>query len=279
MSIINEGEQIMPITQIGSQQIYYDEYGSGTPIILIPGLGANRFSWMKQISSLSDQYHIINLDNRDAGSSGESTGQYDITDMVFDIAGLIENLSLKSVCVIGISMGGFIAQYLALNYSQYISKIVLVSTSAGGPTHLYPKPEILSLLNQNSDNDTRTRMYRLFSLITNPSFGINKAREIERLVDNALKSPMSHEAYMRQLAAAKTHNIIGTRKQLHKILIPTLVIHGENDPIIPFENGIILSKEIPNAHFLPLTNVGHLPHIEATEIFNRAIMEFIGNYK
>lgn len=269
----------MPITQIGSQKIYYDEYGSGAPVILIPGLGANRFSWMKQISSLSDQYHIINPDNRDAGSSGRSAGQYDIIDMANDIAGLIENLNLKSVCIIGISMGGFITQYLALNHPQYISKIVLVSTSAGGPTHIFPKPEIFSLLNQNSDDDIRSRTYRLFSLITDSNFKINQTGEIERLVNNALKSPMSHEAYMRQLAASKTHNSIGTRKQLHKILMPTLVIHGENDPIMPYENGKILSKEIPNAHFLSLTDVGHLPHIEATEIFNRVIMEFIGNFK
>ncbi len=112
----------MPTTIIGSQTIYYDEYGSGDPIILIPGLGANRLSWAKQILPLSNKYHIINIDNRDAGNSGQCSGSYDMNDMTNDIAGLIENLQLKSVCIIGTSMGSYIAQYLALEYPQYVKK-------------------------------------------------------------------------------------------------------------------------------------------------------------
>lgn len=265
----------MPTTIIDSQTIYYDEYGCGDPIILIPGLGANRLSWTKQILPLSKKYHVINIDNRDAGNSGQCSGSYDMNDMTNDIAGLIENLQLKPVCVIGISMGSYIAQHLALEYPQYVKKMVLVSSSAGGATHVYPKPEIFSLLNQNPDDDVQTRTRRLFTLITGPGFAETHHEEIEFIVGNALKLPMSHEAYMRQLAAAKTHNTGGTREQLFKVKVPTLVIHGENDPIMPFPNGQILSKEIPGAQFLPLEGVGHLPHIERTDIFNRAVLKFL----
>lgn len=264
----------MPTIKIGSQTIFYDEYGSGKTVILIPGLGANRFSWTKQINQFSKKYHIINLDNRDAGSSGQSSGPYDMNDMTNDIAGLIENLDLKSVCIVGISMGSYIAQYLALKYPHYVKKMVLVSSSAGGATHVYPKPEIFALLNQNPD-DVKTRTKRLFTLITGSGFAEKHPEDVELLVENALKFPMSHDAYMRQLAAAKTHNIGGTREYLSRISVPTLVIHGEYDPIMPYTNGQILSKEIPGAKLLSLPNVGHLPHIEVTETFNQAVIEFL----
>lgn len=264
----------MSTTKIGSQTIYYDEYGSGEAIILIPGLGGTRLGWIKQLVPLSKKYRVINLDNRDAGNSGQSTSSYDINDMADDVAGLIENLNLGSAYVVGISMGGFIAQYLALKHPEYIKKMVLVSTSSGGISHIYPKPEIFSLLTHNPNEDVKTRVRRLQTLITGPGFAGKHPEDIERAVENATQLPMQNEAYLRQLSAAKTHNSIGTREHLSEISVPTLVIHGEYDPIMPYPNGQVLATEIPNAKFLSLHDVGHLPHIEVTDIFNKAILEF-----
>lgn len=135
----------MPEIKIGSQTIFYEEHGNGEAVILLSGLGANRLSWRKQIIPFSNKYRVFNVDNRDAGNSGQSTNSYDIIDMSNDIAGLIECLDLSSVYVIGISMGSFIAQYLALKLPQTVKKIVLVSSSSGGKTHVYPKHKIFSL--------------------------------------------------------------------------------------------------------------------------------------
>jgi len=110
----------MPTTQIGLQTIYYDEYGVGEPLILIPGLGGSRLGWSKQIEPFSQKYRVINLDNRDAGSSGQSASAYGIADMADDAAGLIENLNLGSTFVVGVSMGGFIAQHLTLRHPTQV---------------------------------------------------------------------------------------------------------------------------------------------------------------
>lgn len=266
--------ELMSTTKIGLETIYYDEYGSGEPIILIPGLGGTRFGWIKQLVPFSKKYRVINIDNRDGGNSEQSASSYDINDMTNDVVGLIENLNLGSVYVVGISMGGFIAQYLALKHPEYIKKMVLVSTSSGGSSHVYPKPEIFSLLNHNPNEDVKTRVRNLQTLITGPGFVDNHPEDIERAVEYAIKLPMPHEAYQRQLSAAKTHNKVGTREYLSRISVPTLVIHGECDPIMPYPNGQVLATEIPGAKFLSLPNVGHLPHIEVTDTFNKAVLDF-----
>ena len=266
----------MPTTQIGAQTIYYDEYGAGQPLILIPGLGGSRLGWSKQIEPFSRKYRVINLDNRDAGSSGTSASAYGIGDMADDVAGLINNLGLGSTFVVGVSMGGFIAQHLTLRHPALVKKPVLVSTSAGGATHVNPKPEIAALLVRNPNEDVAMSVRCSQSLITGPGFAQKHPEDIERAVEHAFRLPMSLAAYQRQLNAAISHTLGGTRARLGEIHAPTLVIHGDSDPLVPYPNGQALAAEIPGAKFLTLPSVGHLPHIEATEEFNRAVCEFLG---
>ena len=266
----------MPTTQIGAQTIYYDEYGAGHPLILIPGLGGSRLGWSKQIEPFSCKYRVINLDNRDAGSSGRSASAYGIADMADDVAGLINNLGLGSTFVVGVSMGGFIAQHLTLRHPALVKKMVLVSTSAGGAGHVNPAPEIAALLVRDPSEDIVMSVRRSQSMITGPGFAERHPEDIERAVEHAFKLPMSPAAYQRQLNAAMSHRLEGTRARLGEIRVPTLVIHGDSDPLVPYPNGQALAAEIPGAKFMTLPGVGHLPHIEATEVFNRAVMEFLG---
>ena len=266
----------MPTTQIGAQTIYYDEYGAGQLLILIPGLGGSRLGWSKQIEPFLEKYRVINLDNRDAGSSGQSANAYGIGDMADDIAGLIKKLALGSAFVVGVSMGGFIAQHLTLRHPALVKKLVLVSTSAGSAMHVKPAPEIAALLVREPSEDIETRVRRSQAMITGPGFAELHPEDVARAVEHAFKLPMSPEAYQRQLNAAISHTLGGTRARLGEIRVPTLVIHGDSDPLVPYPNGQALAAEIPSAKLLTLPGVGHLPHIEATEEFNRAVGEFLG---
>ena len=266
----------MPTTQIGLQTIYYDEYGVGEPLILIPGLGGSRLGWSKQIEPFSQKYRVINLDNRDAGSSGQSASAYGIADMADDAAGLIENLNLGSTFVVGVSMGGFIAQHLTLRHPTRVKKLVLVATSAGGATHVNPKPEIAALLVRDPNEDIETRVRLAYAHITGPGFAESHPEDVARAIEHGYRFQMPPEAYQRQLNAAAGHRDNGVRARLGEIRAPTLVIHGDYDPLVPYPNGQALAAEIRGAQFLTLPGVGHLPHIEATEEFNRAVIEFLG---
>jgi 3-oxoadipate enol-lactonase len=266
----------MPVIHNGSQVIYYDEYGTGTPLVLIPGLGGSRLGWSKQIEPFAQKYHVINLDNRDAGSSGESTTEYTISDMADDVASVLHHLGGGAAFIVGVSMGGFIAQHLALRHPALVNKLVLVATSAGGARHTPPQPEVAALLVRDPNEDVETRVRRSYAVITGPGFAESHPEDVARAIEHGYRFQMSLAAYQRQLRAATLHIQDGTGARLGEIRVPTLIVHGDCDPLVPPVNAHALAAAIPGARLVLLRGVGHLPHIEATEEFNRIVMEFLG---
>jgi pimeloyl-ACP methyl ester carboxylesterase len=265
----------MPTCQIGSQTIYYDEYGAGRPLLLIPGLGGNRLSWRKQPGPLSQSFRVINLDNRDAGSSGLAGAPYSIDDMADDIAGLIAQLDAGPAHVIGWSMGGFIALHLVARNPELVDKLILVATMAGGPQVVPGKPEIMALLQRDDSEDAETRMRRTYSLMAGPGYMDAHPVDLEEAVRAALALPMSLEAYQRQQSAAGKHVAEGIGERLAQIKTPTLVIHGEADPLIPLANGQFTAGHIPGATLITYPGVGHLLPLEAADRFNRDVLDFL----
>jgi 3-oxoadipate enol-lactonase len=263
----------MPTIQAGSHRVYYDEHGTGHPLLLIPGLSNSRLTWWKQIEPLSKKFRVISMDNRDAGDSALGTGPYTIPDMADDTAGLIQNLHLNTTYVVGWSMGGFISLELTLRHPELVEKLILVSTSAGGPTHVPPTPEILALLMPIANEDIETNVRRSYPLLAAPGYMQSHPEDLYQLVRNAKAKPMRLESYQRQLGAVMAWE--GVSHRLNQITAPTLVLHGDADPLIPYGNGQHLSTHIHGAKFLTYTRVGHLPPIEAPERFNRDVMDFL----
>jgi len=265
----------MPTTQVGSHTVFYDDCGAGHPVLLISGLGSTRQGWWKQIEPLSVRYRVINMDNRDAGDSALGTGPYTIADMAEDAAGVIQNLRLGPTHVVGISMGGMITQELAVRHPELVDKLVLVSTTAGGPTAVNAKPEIAALLMQ-VEEDIETRVRRTFTAIAGEGYMAAHPEDMEQIVKDAITKPMSLESYQRQLGACIGHFSKGVAERLGQIIAPTLVAHGDYDPLIPYPNGQYLAAHIQGARFSTYPGVGHLPPIEAPERFNREVIEFMG---
>lgn len=263
----------MPTIQVGSHRVYFDEYGVGHPLLLIPGLGASRFIWWKQFEPLSQKYRVIDMDNRDAGDSALGTGPYTIADMADDAAGLIRTLDLDSTYVMGWSMGGFIALELTLRHPELVGKLILVATSAGGPTHIPPTPEIATLLMPIENEDIETNVRRIYPLVAAPGYTQSHPEDLDQVVCYAKARPTRLESYQRQLGAVMVWDGVGNR--LNQIKAPSLVVHGDADPLIPYGNGQHLSTHIRGAKLLTYTHVGHLPPIEAAERLNRDVMDFL----
>jgi 3-oxoadipate enol-lactonase len=264
----------MPTTHVGSHTVYYDESGAGHPLLLISGLASTRLGWWKQLEPFSQRFRVINMDNRDAGDSALGTGPYTIADMAEDVAGVIQNLNLGRTHIVGISMGGMIAQELAIRHPELVDKLVLVATTAGGPRAVNAKPEIAALL-MRTDDDIETRVRRTFTAIAGEGYMAKHPADLDEIVKNSLAKPMSLESYQRQLGACMIHFQMGTADRLGQIAAPTLVIHGDYDPLIPYPNGKFLAEHIQGARLSTYPGVGHLVPMEAAERFNREVIEFL----
>ncbi|MGA2226146.1 MAG: alpha/beta hydrolase [Syntrophobacteraceae bacterium] len=264
----------MPTTQVGLQGIYYDDYGAGHPLLLIPGLGSSRFIWWKQIESISRKYRVINMDNRGAGDSAPDAGPYTIADMADDAAGLIRNLDCGTANVIGWSMGGLIALELRLRHPGLIDKLILVATTAGGTAYIPPAPEVGALLMPQESEDLETRIRRVYPCIAAPGYMNSHPEDLDRVVRYSKSKPMSLSSYQRQIGAMMMWPGVGDR--IHGNHLPTLIVHGAEDPLVPYRNGLNLSTMIKGAKLLTYKNVGHLPPIEASERFNQDVTKFLG---
>jgi 3-oxoadipate enol-lactonase len=265
----------MTTTQVGSHTVYYDEFGAGHPLILITGLGSTRLAWWKQIEAFAKKFRVINLDNRDAGDSAPGTGPYTIADMAEDVAGVIKNLNLGRTHIVGISMGGMIAQELAIRHPELLDKLVLVATTAGGPTNVNAKPEVTALLMRTEDEDVEMSLRRTFTLIAGEGYMAKHPEDLDQIIKNAFAKPMSLESYQRQLGACVVHFGQGVADRLAQITAPTLVVHGDYDPLIPYPNGEYLAEHIKGARLSTYKGVGHLVMIESPERFNHEVIEFL----
>jgi pimeloyl-ACP methyl ester carboxylesterase len=263
----------MPTTQVGSQIIFYDDLGSGHPLLLVTGGGASRLNWWKQINPFAARYRVINMDNRDAGDSALALGPYTIADMADDTAGVIINLKLGPSHLVGISMGGFISIELAIRHPELVEKLVLVSTGAGGVVRVQAKPEMLALLMWNETEEVETFTRRGYTAFAANGYMTAHPEDLDRVAKDATAKPMSPESFQRQLSAVIAHD---ASDLLDKITAPTLIIHGQDDPLMPYANGQYLAEHIKGAKLSTYPGVGHLPHIEATERFNREVIEFLG---
>ena len=263
----------MPPIQLGSHTAWYDEQGDGPPLLLISGLGASRLSWWKQIEPLARTFRVISVDNRDAGDSAHATASYTIADLADDVAQLIRTLKLGPVFVMGWSMGTFIAQELTLRHHELVKKLILVAGSAGGPTATRATAEMSALLRRSETEPIEARVRRTYPLLAGPGYMQQHPEDLDRLVWSQSAKPMPFPCYQRQLGAVLSWP--GVALQLPRITTPTLVIHGDQDPLVPYPNGQFIASQIPGAVLSTYVGVGHLPPIEAAARFNREVEEFL----
>ncbi len=260
---------------IGGRRLAYDEVTPPEPrgtILLLNGLGATRQGWARQMPAFGQQYRTIAMDHRDIGDSDPYEDPYAIIDQADDAAQFLHALNIDRAHVVGLSMGGFISLNLALRHPDVVQSLVLVSTSAGGATHLRPTPEAQAALIPDPTADPAERARYTFRTITGPGFMDAHPEVADLLAQAATERPTSPAAFARQYGAIQTHD---TSTRLGEIHAPTLVIHGDADPLVPYGNGQFLASHIPNAHLITYPGVGHVPIIERADEFNRDVLNFI----
>jgi pimeloyl-ACP methyl ester carboxylesterase len=242
-------------------------------VLLLCGIGAKRQGWYRQLPVLGARLRAIALDYRDVGDSDPADGPYSIAGLAEDVAGVAAALGIERCSIAGISMGGFIALELAIARPQLVDRLILVGTSAGGPDHVATSPAIMRLLMPGDEEfESGAGARRVCSAVAGPDFAARHPEAIEEFVAIARHNPMSRAAYLRQLAACRAHDVSG---RLDRIGAPTLVLHGEADPLVPLANGERLAERIAGARLIVYPGVGHIPEVECAREFNHDLIEFI----
>lgn len=285
---VRRGVSNRRIVQANGVDICVETFGdSGDPAILLIGGAAASMDWWEEdfCTRLADgSRFVIRYDFRDTGQSVSyepGAPSYTGSDLVEDALGLLDTLGLARAHVVGISMGGGIAQSMVLGYPDRIASLTLMSTSPVNPgdRDLPPASEELSALFSDPPPE--------------PDWS-DRGAVIDYMVDGERQFAGSHpfdEAHVREIAgrifdrtvniesAMKNHWILDegegpTSPRLEEVVAPTLVIHGQEDPLVPYPHGFALAKEIPGSHLIALEQTGHeYPRREVWDIAVPAIMQ------
>ena len=260
----------MPFVENQGAQIYWDEEGQGTPLLLIMGLGAASVFWWRTRPVLAARYRTIALDNRGVGRSQVPPGPYSIPLMASDALAVLDAAGVDRAHVFGISMGGMIAQEFALQYPKRVRSLILGCTAPGGPNSVRADPEAVEILKARailSPEEAEKAFLPFLYDASTPRERIDEDLEKRRAW---LPTPAGYTA---QLQAVFTWQAFD---RLPQIAAPTLVIHGRNDRLVPHGNGELIAARIPGARLLLLPSANHLFITDQPEATARAIMEFLG---
>lgn len=252
-------------------KIYWDEQGTGEPVLLIMGLGYPSDAWYRSRPTLAKTYRTIALDNRGVGRSEMPPGPYPIALMASDARAVLDAAGVASAHVYGVSMGGMIAQELTLQHPDRVRSLILGCTSAGGPNAVPADLEVRQMLMARSGMSREEAAEVAVPFIYDS--GTPRARIDE---DIEVRRPWfaRPEAYTAQLQGIMAWESYSRLPQIDK---PTLVIHGESDRLIPPANGRLVAERIPGARLVLLPHASHLFATDQPDASMRTVAEFLAS--
>lgn len=263
----------MPHQTVNGIRIYYEERGKGEPLILINGLAFPMDLWFAQIQELSKDFRVIALDNRGIGRSDKPDEEYSIALMASDAAGLLKALGIEKTNVAGLSMGGFIAQEMALSYPDMVDRLILVGTGMGGSRSAKLSKPFWEKVAAEIAGKTPEQAYRIdMTLMTAPGFVEKHPDILDQSVCIRMKNPQPLYAFLRQFAAASVFDI---NHLAQKISRPVLIILADQDPIFPIPLAEDYKKALPRAKMIIYENCGHAIPLEKPDRLSRDIREFL----
>jgi pimeloyl-ACP methyl ester carboxylesterase len=266
----------MPFHRVNGIQIYFEEHGQGEPLLLIQGLGYPSGMWFLQIPALSRHFRTIVFDNRGVGKTDKPDEPYSVPLMASDAAGLLAALGIQKTHVVSVSLGGYIAQELALNHPDRVDRLVLMATSCGSPRYMELTKalwdEIAKLAGLPPEQIIRQGM----SFAVTEKFYREHPDWIDRSVAVRMENLQPLYAFTRQSAAAMSFDI---RDRAQLIRQPTLILAGAQDRIMPPVLTEELSRKIPQAQFKVFPNAAHLLFLEEADSVNRVLLDFLSGRK
>ncbi len=268
----------MPKVHANGIDLYYESTGAGKSLVLIAGLGYSSWMWHKMVPGLAKHFRVITFDNRGVGQSDKPEGPYTAQMLGDDTAELIAALGIHHAAVLGHSMGGFVAQALALNHSEHVSKLILAATNFGGPRQIPVTPKAMKVLTDVS-GDPIERLKRGILISCAPGFGDAHPEIIQEWIEFRIKNPILPAPYQAQLAIGLglASEEASFEQRLKNVRVPTLILFGSEDKVVPPGNADLLAKRIPDSTIRILPNAGHFFPLDSTDAAVEAITKFLLN--
>jgi 3-oxoadipate enol-lactonase len=246
----------MPVADTGTVELSYERSGSGPPLLLIMGMSGTFSHWCEPfLDELRSSFEVIAYDHRGVGESSPLEGELTIAALAQDAAGLLAALEVETAHVLGISMGGMVAQELALAHPERIRTLALGCTYCGGPGSSLTSPEVIQRLAEGMSSGDRARAVRTaWEVNVSPDFAAREeAFETFRAI--GMKRAVPVPVIMAQMQACLAHD---TSARLHELRMPTLIMHGTADQMIPVANAPVIHDYISGSRLEILDGVGHL---------------------
>lgn len=262
----------MPFTDAPGFRMHYEVAGEGDPLLLVNGLGSDLTEWLHQIPAFSARFRVIAFDNRGAGKSEAPPGPYATARMADDAATLLDALQVPKAHLLGVSLGGMIAQQIAIRHPGKVNRLVLACTAPGGALSVRPSPEALAAFAPDPSAGLEAQIRRTIPWLYTEEYCRTKPEEVEAFVRRRLASPADEAGVAAQLAAAIGHDAGGHLGTIHA---PTLVITGAKDLLVPPENSRRIAERIPGSRLVVLPRAPHRLFAENAEEFNGEVLSFL----
>jgi pimeloyl-ACP methyl ester carboxylesterase len=262
----------MPLCHLADGTLFYEEKGQGEPLLFLNGLSGDHLYWRGQLRAFHKHYRCLAIDNRDVGQSSYAAAPYSIRDLAEDVLQLMDQVALPPAHVVGLSMGGMIAQEVALAARQRVRSLILVDTLARADEWFRGTLRTFELIRRHVADTGAFFDAILPTWVSHRFFDESDRVSWLRALLRQNPYPQRLDAFLRQLDALGRHD---TRDRLPRLACPVLVMVGEDDCIAPPRYSRHIQELVPHAQLVVLSGVGHAPPIEDSGQFNARLTEFL----
>lgn len=263
----------MGTVNVKDYEIYYEVHGEGIPILFLEGLGYSIWMWDNQIPEMSMWAKCILVDNRGVGKSSKLTSPYTVTQFALDAISVMDHLGIEKFYVLGVSMGGFIAQEVATVAKHRVKGVILISTSCGGTESLPMPPETWNEMSKVVSGESEAeRLRRTMKIAFTENFLTNRKGEFEKITERRLGYLQDQNQLVCQALATRDFDASNSDIEL---TVPSLIMCGTEDRVLPWTNSIMLFKKIKVSSLLVFKGQNHLLFIEEASRFNDEVSQFI----
>jgi pimeloyl-ACP methyl ester carboxylesterase len=261
----------MPVVKVNNININYSLIGKGEPLVMIMGLNAPQSGWNDQISFFKKHYQLITFDNRGSGKSDKPKGPYSIRTMADDTVELMKSLGIDRANFMGTSMGGMIAQEIAINYPERVIKLVLASTYA---CQDHKSNGSTSEMDRAVQSSAKLGLALVNLAFNKPlsRFWIVLMVKIQSGFTTASEKASNKTGFEAQFVACSKHDAL---ERLPLLKAPTLVITGTADRVVRPSSSEVIAGKVPNSRLVKIENGSHAVNMEMKNIFNQQVLSFL----